>query len=57
MAKVRKRRTKKKNPPHQLKKSGGSGRQINWTRIAVITVGVLIALSMILSLFVFPGAF
>lgn len=55
MAKVRKRRTSKKNVPHQVTKSGGSSSNINWVKIGVITVGVLIALSMVLSLVVFPG--
>ena len=57
MAKTAKRRVKKTRP-HQHKKSSGGGsgkKQINWTRIAVITVGILIALSMLLSLVVTPG--
>lgn len=55
MGKSQKRRVKK-NRPHQHLKSGGSGRgSINWTRIAIITVGILIALSMLLSLIITPG--
>jgi hypothetical protein len=53
MARKQKRRVKK-NPPHQLK-SRSNKKSINWTRILVITVGILIALSMLLSLVVTPG--
>ena len=55
MAKKAKRRVKK-NRPHQHAKAGGVGKKpINWTRIAIITVGILIALSMLLSLIITPG--
>lgn len=55
MAKAQKRRVKK-NRPHQHQKSSGTGKSgINWGRIAVITIGILIALSMLLSLIVTPG--
>jgi hypothetical protein len=55
MAKTAKRRVKKTRPHQHKKSSGGGKKQINWTRIAVITVGILIALSMLLSLVVTPG--
>ncbi|NCF65751.1 MAG: hypothetical protein JSV68_17840 [Anaerolineaceae bacterium] len=54
MAKTAKRRVKK-NRPHQHQKSGGAKKSINWTRIALITIGILIALSMLLSLVITPG--
>ena len=58
MAKTTKRRVKK-NRPHQHQKSGDGGgggkKQINWTRIALITIGILIAVSMLLSLVITPG--
>jgi len=55
MAKAQKRRVKK-NRPHQHLKSGNIvGKKINWGRIAVITIGIIIALSMLLSLFITPG--
>lgn len=56
MAKTTKRRVKK-NRPHQHQKSGENGgkKQINWTRIALITIGILIAVSMLLSLVITPG--
>ncbi|MDX1413212.1 MAG: hypothetical protein R3293_03425 [Candidatus Promineifilaceae bacterium] len=55
MAKAQKRRVKK-NRPHQHQKSSGiSGKSINWTRIAVIAIGIIIALSMLLSLIITPG--
>jgi hypothetical protein len=38
-----------------MKKQGDTGRRINWTRILVIAVGIIIALSMLLSLVVVPG--
>ena len=55
MAKAQKRRVQK-NRPHQHKKtSGAAKKQINWGRIAVITIGIVIALSMLLSVFITPG--
>lgn len=54
MAATKKRRVTK-NPPHQVAKRGGTDKKINWTRILVITVGILIALSMLLSLIITPG--
>ena len=54
MAKTRKRRVKK-TKPHQLTKSEGAKKEINWTRVIVIAVGIIIALSMILSLIIIPG--
>jgi hypothetical protein len=57
MAKNRKRRMVVKNPPHQVMKHSNGPKGINWTKVAVITIGVLITLSMILSLFIFPGSF
>lgn len=54
MAATKKRRVTK-SPPHQAAKRADSGKKINWTRILVITIGILIALSMILSMVVTPG--
>ena len=55
MAKRRKRRVKK-NRPHQNLKTGGSGKKkTNWTKIALIVIGIVIALSMLLSLVIIPG--
>jgi hypothetical protein len=54
MAKAQKRRVRK-NRPHQYQKSTGVKKNINWARIAVITIGIIIALSMLLSLIVTPG--
>ena len=57
MAKTAKRRVKKTRP-HQHQKAGDGGggkKKINWTRIAIITIGILIALSMLLSLVITPG--
>ena len=56
MAKTAKRRVKKTRP-HQHQKSGDTDgkKQVNWTRIALITIGILIALSMLLSLIITPG--
>ncbi len=57
MATTKKRRIKKNRPHQTLKKGSGETKQINWTRIAVITIGIVIALSMLLSLIVVPGSF
>ncbi|MFQ5420702.1 MAG: hypothetical protein ACE5FD_07230 [Anaerolineae bacterium] len=56
MAKNRKRRAPRKNPPHQILKANGSGKKINWLQVAAITVGVIIVLSMLLSLVITPGS-
>jgi hypothetical protein len=57
MAKTRKRREQKKFTPQSVKvgKTTTKKRNVNWIQIAAITIGVLIVLSMILSLFIFPG--
>jgi hypothetical protein len=58
MAKTRKRREQKKFTPQSVKVGKATTtkkRNINWIQIAAITIGVLIVISMILSLFVFPG--
>jgi hypothetical protein len=55
MAKTQKRRVKKNRPHQHMKSGGGVKKSINWTRIAVITIGILIALSMLLSLIITPG--
>ncbi len=56
MTKTAKRRVKKVRPHQHLKSSDGSGKKsVNWTRIALITIGILIALSMLLSLIITPG--
>ncbi len=55
MAKKTKRRVKKNRPHQHMKGGGGAKKPINWTRIAIITVGILIALSMLLSLIITPG--
>ncbi len=56
MAKARKRRVNKTRP-HQSVKSAESAstKNINWGRIFVITIGIIIAVSMVLSLIVTPG--
>ncbi len=56
MAKVTKRRVVKKNRPHQHLKGEGGSSGPNWARIAVIAIGIIIALSMLLSLVVVPGS-
>ena len=56
MAKNRKRRTIKKNLSHQVIKANSSKKKINWLQVAAITVGVLIVLSMLLSLVITPGS-
>jgi hypothetical protein len=55
MAKKTKRRVKKNRPHQVMKRDGSAKKPINWTRIAIITVGILIALSMLLSLIITPG--
>jgi len=55
MAKAQKRRVKKNRPHQHQKNSGVVGKKINWGRIAVIAIGIIIALSMLLSLFITPG--
>ena len=56
MAKTAKRRVKKSRPHQHMKSGGGAGKnKVNWTRIALITIGILIALSMLLSLVITPG--
>jgi hypothetical protein len=55
MAKTAKRRVKKTRPHQHMKAGDGGKKQINWTRIALITIGILIALSMLLSLVITPG--
>jgi hypothetical protein len=54
MSKTKKRRVKKTRP-HQTMKPSGSVQSINWTRILLIVIGILIAASMILSMVVVPG--
>ena len=54
MSKTRKQRVKKTRP-HQTMKSGSSAKNINWTQVTLIVIGVLIAVSMLLSLVVIPG--
>ncbi len=54
MAKTKKRRVQKTRP-HQSMKSGDGKNTINWTRILLVVIGVLIAASMILSMVVTPG--
>ncbi len=49
MAKTKKRRVQKTRP-HQSMKSGEGKQGIDWTRILVIVIGVVIVLSMLLSL-------
>jgi hypothetical protein len=58
MAKTRKRREQKKYTPQSVrvgKATTTKKRNINWVQIAAITIGILVVLSMILALFVFPG--
>ena len=56
MAKATKRRVVKKNRPHQHMKGESKSSGPNWGRIAVITIAVLIAVSMLLSLVIVPGS-
>ena len=49
MTKTRKRRVQKVRP-HQSMKSGTGKQSYNWTRILIIVIGVVIVLSMLLSL-------
>ena len=56
MANAQKRRVKKSRPHQHFKSSSIVGKKkINWGRIAIITIGIIIALSMLLSLIVTPG--
>jgi hypothetical protein len=58
MAKTRKRREQKRFAPQPVKAGKASTakkRNVNWIQVAAIAIGVLIVLSMILSLFIFPG--
>jgi hypothetical protein len=48
MSKTRKRRVQKTRP-HQSMKSG-DGKAINWTRILIVVIGIVIVMSMLLSL-------
>ena len=59
MAKAHKRREPKKNYGPQKKRTEAAMQQkksINWNRMVVIAIGVLISLSMILALFATPGS-
>ena len=59
MAKAYKRREPKKSYGPQKKRTDVAGQQkrkINWNRMVVIAIGVLISLSMILALFATPGS-
>ena len=49
MAKTKKRRVKKTRP-HQSMKSGDGKQSINWTRILLVVIGIVIVMSMLLSL-------
>lgn len=49
MAKTKKRRVQKARP-HQSMKSGDGKSGVNWTRILLIVIGVVIVMSMLLSL-------
>lgn len=51
-----KRRENKPRTHQSVKQSKNKPSGINWLRIAAITVGLLIVLSMILSLFIVPGS-
>ena len=56
MAKTRKRRVNKARPQQAIKSSeSAAAKTVNWTRILVIAIGIIIALSMILSMVVTPG--
>jgi CHASE3 domain sensor protein len=51
MAKTRKRRVNKTRPHQSIKTAeSAASNSINWTRILVITIGIVIVLSMVLSL-------
>ncbi|MFN2141723.1 MAG: hypothetical protein ACK2U5_14635 [Candidatus Promineifilaceae bacterium] len=49
MAKTKKRRVQKTRP-HQTMKSGDGKRNIDWTRVLIIVIGIVIVMSMLLSL-------
>lgn len=51
-----KRRENKPRTHQSVKQAKNKPSSINWLRIAAITVGLLIVLSMILSLFIVPGS-
>lgn len=56
MSSTHKRRSTK-NPPHQLaKQAKNKPSGVNWLRVLAIVVGLLIVLSLVLSLFLIPGA-
>lgn len=51
-----KRRTTTNRGHQATKASGGKKRNINWVRILLIIIGILIVVSMILSMFIVPGS-
>jgi len=53
--KTAKRRVRKTRPHQHMKTGDGGKKKVNWTRIALITIGILIAVSMLLSLVITPG--
>jgi hypothetical protein len=56
MAKTRKRRVNKTRPQQSMKSAESTtAKTVNWTRIFVIAIGIIIALSMVLSMVVTPG--
>lgn len=53
---TQKRRTPKTRTHQSVKAAGKNKKDINWTKIIAIVIGVLIVASMLLSLFIVPGS-
>lgn len=52
---TQKRRTQKTRTHQSVKAASKNKKEVNWTRIIAIVIGVLIVASMLLSLFIIPG--
>lgn len=52
---TQKRRTAKTRTHQSVKAAGKNKKDINWTKVIAIIIGVLIVASMLLSLFIVPG--
>lgn len=50
-----KRRTTTTRPHQSMKGNAGKQKSVNWVRIALIVIGIMIVVSMILSMVVTPG--
>lgn len=53
---TQKRRTPKTRTHQSVKAASRNKKDINWTKIIAIIIGVLIVASMLLSLFIVPGS-